>query len=169
MRTASVLVQVSINSTSKSRFKSDKAKMQVLSASESHQHLAALRLQRPLSPHLGIYKWQMGSVMSSLMRITGVVYSGSFYLFGLVYLVSPYLGWDVSPTTIAAAFGSLPAVAKAAVKFAVAWPVVLHCVNGSRHLVWDMARGFDDGVIRGTGWVAVVATTLGVGYMVFSM
>lgn len=124
------------------RFKSNKAKIQVLSANEGQKLLADRRLYRPVSPHLGIYRWNMGSIMSSMMRITGVTYSGSFYLFGLAYLVSPYLGWDLSSANIAAAFASLPEAAKSIIKFAVAWPVILHSFNSMRHLAWDRAKGF---------------------------
>lgn len=152
-----------------SRFQSDGAKIQLLSPKEGQQLLANRRLVRPVSPHLSIYKPQMGSVLSSMMRITGVAYSGSLYLFGIAYLVSPYLGWDLSSATIAAAFGSLPWVAKSLIKFAVAWPIVLHCINGVRHLTWDTARGFNSSFIMKTGWGAVAATTLSVGYMVFFM
>ncbi|KAH0397445.1 hypothetical protein KCU89_g8271, partial [Aureobasidium melanogenum] len=152
-----------------SRYQSDKAKMEVLSVKEGQQLLADRRLHRPVSPNLGIYKWNMGSIMSSVMRITGVAYSGSFYLFGLAYLVSPYLGWDLSSANIAAAFASLPEAAKSSIKFAVAWPVILHSFNGMRHLTWDRAKGFNNSFIQKTGWAAIGATTLSVGYMVFFM
>lgn len=152
-----------------SRFQSGRAKIHVLSTKEGQQLLADRRLDRPISPHLGIYKWQMGSVMSSMMRITGVAYSGSLYLFGIAYLVSPYLGWDLSSATIAAAFGSLPWTARSLIKFAVAWPVVLHCANGLRHLTWDRAKGFNNSFIVKTGWAAVSVTTLSVAYMVLFM
>ncbi|KAH0372243.1 hypothetical protein KCU65_g1278, partial [Aureobasidium melanogenum] len=153
----------------KSRFQNNKAKIQVLSANESQKLLADLRLQRPVSPHLGIYKWNMGSIMSSMMRITGVAYSGSFYLFGLAYLVSPYVCWDLSSANIAAAFASLPEAAKSVIKFAVAWPIILHSFNGMRHLSWDRAKGFNNNFIQKTGWAAIGATTLSVGYMVLFM
>jgi succinate dehydrogenase (ubiquinone) cytochrome b560 subunit len=152
-----------------SRYQSHSAKIQVLSPQEGQQLLANRRLDRPIAPHLSVYKWQMGSVTSSLMRIIGVVYSGSVYLLGIAYLASPYLGWDLSSATIAAAFGSLPWVVKALIKVAVAWPVVWHCVNGVRHLTWDTARGFNNSFIMKTGWGAVAATILSVGYMVFYM
>ncbi|KAG9590061.1 hypothetical protein KCU77_g8008, partial [Aureobasidium melanogenum] len=152
-----------------SRFQSNKAKMEVLSAKEGQQLLADRRLHRPVSPNLGIYKWNMGSIMSSMMRTTGVAYSGSFHLFGLAYLVSPCLGWDLSSANIAAAFASLPEGAKSIVKFAVAWPVILHSFNGMRHLTWDRAKGFNNSFIQKTGWTAISVTTLSVGYMVFFM
>lgn len=164
------LLLLALNTMStQSRYQSDRAKIRVLSAKEGQQLLADRRLNRPISPHLGIYKWQMGSVMSSMMRITGVAYSGSLYLFGIAYLVSPYVGWDLSSASIAAAFGSLPWAAQSLIKFAVAWPVVLHSINGLRHLTWDRAKGFNNSFIMKTGWAAVSATTLSVVYMVFFM
>lgn len=152
-----------------SRFQSNKAKIQELSANEGQKLLADLRMHRPVSPHLGIYKWNMGSIMSSMMRITGVAYSSSFYLFGLAYLVSTYLGWDLFSANIAAASASMPEAAKSIIKFAVAWPVILHSFNGMRHLTWNRAKGFNNNFIQKTGWAAICATTLSAGYMVFLM
>jgi succinate dehydrogenase (ubiquinone) cytochrome b560 subunit len=150
------------------RFQSNESKARFISAAEGQQILASRRLQRPVSPHLGIYKWQIGSVMSSLMRITGVAYGGSFFLFGIAYLVSPHLGWNLSSAAMADAAASLPVAANMALRFVIAWPFVLHCINGTRHLTWDTARGFNSKFIHGTGWLAVSATTLSVAYMVFS-
>jgi len=122
--------------------------------------LVKQRLQRPIAPHLGIYKWQITSVLSSLERITGVLLSGGFYIFGATYLVSPYLSWDLSSTSMAAAFGALPVVAKAAIKFCVAWPFAFHCINGVKYLVWDTGRGLSNRKVIVAGWAVVGATTL---------
>ncbi|KAG9679605.1 hypothetical protein KCU95_g13114, partial [Aureobasidium melanogenum] len=133
-----------------SRFQSNKAKIQELSANEGQKLLADLRMHRPVSPHLGIYKWNMGSIMSSMMRITGVAYSSSFYLFGLAYLVSHYLGWDLSSANIAAAFASMP---KPQSRLSSLLSLGLSSCTPSMR----------------TGWAAICATTLGAGYMVFLM
>lgn len=86
---------------------------------EAENLLAQQRLRRPLSPHLTIYKWEITSVLSSLMRITGVALSASLYLFGAFYLASPHLGLDLSSSAIAAAFGNLPAAVRYPIKFMV--------------------------------------------------
>lgn len=49
-----------------------------------------------MAPHLGIYAWQISSVLSISTRITGLLLSGAFYAFGAAYLAAPYLGWDLS-------------------------------------------------------------------------
>ena len=102
----------------------------------------------------------MSSVLSSLERITGVLLSGSLYVFGITYFASPYLGWDLSSASMAAAFGALPVAVKVAAKFCIAWPFAFHCFNGLRHLTWDTGRMITNRQVVKTGWIAVGATTL---------
>lgn len=82
--------------------------------------LAQQRLRRPVSPHLGIYKWQVHSVSSALERNTGILFSGVLYIFATSYLIAPYLGYDFSTSTVVAAVAGLPVAAKVALKFALA-------------------------------------------------
>lgn len=72
--------------------------------------LAHQRLSRPVAPHLGIYKWQITSVLSISTRLTGLLLSGLFYAFGAAYLVVPWLGlgWDLSSAGIVAAVHGWP-------------------------------------------------------------
>ncbi|KAI1930661.1 hypothetical protein LOZ39_004851 [Ophidiomyces ophidiicola] len=123
------------------RFQSTKAAdYQIITPPDAQKALAAQRLSRPVAPHLTIYRWQIGAISSALERLTGMVFSGGLYLFGTAYLVSPYLGWDLSTTAMATAFGALPLIAKAGLKFLAAWPFAFHVVNGSRILVWSSAK-----------------------------
>ena len=93
--------------------------------------------------------------MSGLNRITGVALSGGFYVFGLAYLATPLLGWHLDSATLAAAFGSLPVLVKAAAKFVVAMPFTYHSFNGLRHLMWDFGVGFKNASVVRTGWTVV--------------
>ncbi len=79
-----------------------------MSPSEGDKILIAQRRNRPTAPHLAIYKFQLTSVNSSLERITGIALGGSLYIFGIAYLASPYLGWDLSSSALAAAMAGLP-------------------------------------------------------------
>jgi succinate dehydrogenase (ubiquinone) cytochrome b560 subunit len=112
-----------------------------------------------LSPHLGIYKWQITSVLSTLMRITGSVMSGSFYVSGTLYLASPWLGPDLSSASIAASFGALPFADKVLLKFTLAWPLAFHAFNGLRLFSWDMAMGISNKQVARTGWAVMIAST----------
>ena len=40
-------------------------------------------------------------------------------------------------------------------KFALAWPVTFHLLNGCRHLAWDMGKGFKIPDLYKTGYAVV--------------
>jgi len=108
--------------------------------------------QRPLSPHLQIYRPQLTSVLSITHRMTGIALS-----IGALFLV----WWLVAAATGDGAFA-------AAQWFFGSWLGLLmllgwtfcfffHLANGIRHLVWDTGRGFDLPTAYASGWA--VATT----------
>ncbi|PGH02533.1 succinate dehydrogenase, cytochrome b556 subunit [Blastomyces parvus] len=109
--------------------------------SDPNDLLRKQRLNRPTSPNLTIYRPQITSVLSILHRNTGLLVSGSFYLFFAAYVASPWLGWHIDSTSLAASFGALPVAAKVLLKTTVALPFTFHSFNGVRHLVWDVGRG----------------------------
>ena len=120
--------------------------------------LAKQRLNRPVSPHLSIYKPQITWIGSSLNRITGIALSGGLYAFSLAYLVSPLLGWHLESASLAAAFGALPLAAKIPLKFTLALPFTYHSFNGVRHLIWDLGKQFTNQQVIRTGWTVVGLT-----------
>src|ERR1700730_6456171 len=87
---------------------------------------------RPLSPHLQIYRWQLTSVLSILHRAAGVVLSiGTIVLvWWLVAAASGPDGYDVVADFLASWLGLL---------LLFGWSVALfyHLCNGIRALVWD--------------------------------
>lgn len=123
--------------------------------SDPNKFLAQQRLNRPVSPHLTIYKPQITWIGSATNRITGVALSGGLYLFATAYLASPLFGWHLESASLAAAFGSLPLFAKATCKGLVAFPFAYHSLNGLRHLMWDAGRGFTNQQVIKTGWTVV--------------
>ncbi|KAL8868371.1 MAG: hypothetical protein Q9174_005037, partial [Haloplaca sp. 1 TL-2023] len=129
------------------------APAQTVSESDAYPILVAQRRNRPVAPHLTIYKPQIPWVLSALNRITGSVLSGGFYVFGAAYLVAPLLGWHLESTALAEAFGSLGPVTRGSLKFIVALPFAFHSWNGMRHLVWDTGREFANKQVVRSGWV----------------
>lgn len=110
------------------------------------------RLNRPISPHLTIYKPQMTSMLSITHRGTGLaqsviltgfavgaIASNSTFPIFLAYLQSWKFG------------GALIFLGK----FAIAWPVTYHLFNGLRHLAWDMGYGFKMPDLYKTGWTVL--------------
>ncbi|KAG0646532.1 Succinate dehydrogenase cytochrome B [Hyphodiscus hymeniophilus] len=140
-----------------------------ITPADSYEILVAQRKLRPVAPHLTIYEPQIPWIMSGLNRVTGVTLSGGMYIFGAAYLVSPLFGWHMDSATMAAAFGSLPALVKGGLKFVVAMPFTYHSFNGLRHLAWDFAIGFKNINVVKTGWTVVgvsIASALGLAIFV---
>jgi succinate dehydrogenase / fumarate reductase cytochrome b subunit len=111
--------------------------------------------QRPLSPHLGIYRFMYTMATSIAHRITGVVLSA-----GLLLLV----GWLLAAALGAEAYATAVAVLSSGfVKLLIAgWLIAFcyHLCNGLRHLAWDMGRGLEKPEARRSATFVVVATVL---------
>nr|AKG26229.1 mitochondrial succinate dehydrogenase cytochrome b560 subunit C [Alternaria arborescens] len=128
------------------------------SQSEAAEILAKQRVNRPVSPHLAIYKPQITWYASSLNRITGITLSGSLYLFGIAYLIAPYTGWHLETQSMVATVAAWPAAVKAGLKAFYAFPFFFRSFNGLRHLAWDVGIGFKNQQVIRTGWTAVGLT-----------
>ncbi|KAF2140190.1 uncharacterized protein K452DRAFT_288956 [Aplosporella prunicola CBS 121167] len=129
--------------------------MQRMTNEEGYPILAKQRTQRPVSPHLTIYRPQITWYASMFNRITGAMLSGSFYLFFAAYLAAPLTGWHLESQSLAAAFGALPIAAKIGFKTVFALPFTFHSFNGIRHLVWDMGKTLTNRAVMQTGWFVV--------------
>ncbi|KAL9622484.1 MAG: hypothetical protein Q9160_003160 [Pyrenula sp. 1 TL-2023] len=139
-----------------------------VSNDDAYSILAKQRLNRPISPHLGIYRWQTSWILSGLNRITGSALSGGLYTFAFLYLISPAFGWHLESATLAASFGALPVLAKFLIKSTIALPFTFHSFNGIRHLMWDTGAQFKNQQVIRTGWTVVgisVATALGLAWL----
>ncbi|KAJ4411590.1 hypothetical protein N0V91_001375 [Didymella pomorum] len=143
------------------------AATQSASQESAAEILAKQRLQRPVSPHLSIYRPQITWYASSLNRITGITLSGSLYLFGLAYLAAPYTGWHLETASMVATVAAWPAAAKIALKSFFAFPMFFHSFNGVRHLLWDIGVGFTNQQVIRTGWSVVGLTVVTSLYYVF--
>ncbi|KAM0273256.1 hypothetical protein ACHAQH_008353 [Verticillium albo-atrum] len=131
-----------------------------LTPAEGQSILAAQRLQRPVSPHLTAYRldqtWFGASIWT---RITGGGLSAALYVYLGAYVAAPLLGWHIESAAVAAAFGTLPIAIKGGLKFLVAWPFMFHCLNGIRHLTYDLGMGYAKKQIHLYGW-AIWSTSL---------
>ena len=120
------------------------------------------RGDRPLSPHLGIYRWQISNTLSILHRMTGVMLSiGALML--VTWLIS--LATGIGPYLSVNAFLNGPI--GALMLFGWTFCFFYHLANGIRHLAWDTGRGFEKQRARLSGvMVLVVALILTFGVWV---
>ncbi|CAO3590653.1 unnamed protein product [Absidia cylindrospora] len=120
---------------------------------------------RPVSPHLQIYQPQMTWIMSSLHRITGAAVGGAFYLAAMGYLAAPSLGVTIDTASMVSAVAAAPVAAKVLAKTTVAAPFVYHCLNGIRHLAWDVTKCVNIKDVYKTGYAVIGGTVVGTLYL----
>jgi succinate dehydrogenase (ubiquinone) cytochrome b560 subunit len=122
------------------------------------------RLNRPVAPHLTVYKLEQTWLgASAWTRITGCLLSGSAYLYFTGYLVAPLLGLHWESASLAAAFGALPFVAKAGIKFFLSFPFSFHFFQGIRHIVHDVGLAYAKPILKKGDtfvWAAGILTGL---------
>ena len=108
---------------------------------------------RPLSPHLQIYRWQITSVLSILHRWTGLVLA-----LGTLLLVYWLIAAAMGPTEFAAAQACLGSFLGRLLLFGWTLALFYHLANGIRHLFWDMGLGFELKTVTISGWLVLIAT-----------
>jgi len=108
--------------------------------------------RRPLSPHLGVYKFTYTMSLSILHRITGCASSVGFIAFAwwLMALAS-------GPDSYAAAMRCLATPLAKLLLAGFTFSFAYHFCNGIRHMVWDTGRGLERKQARRSGAVVVIA------------
>jgi succinate dehydrogenase / fumarate reductase cytochrome b subunit len=109
--------------------------------------------ERPLSPHLQVYRWQLTMALSIAHRATGLA-----LVAGTLLLV----WWLVAAATGAAAYAQVQGVLRSwlGLLLLFGWSLSLfyHLCAGIRHLVWDTWHALDIKSVYQTGWTVVVAS-----------
>jgi succinate dehydrogenase / fumarate reductase, cytochrome b subunit len=111
------------------------------------------RVDRPLSPHLTIYRAQATSVLSILHRVTGC---------GLGIGAVLAVWWFLAAATDADAFAFIDGILTSWVGglLMIGLMVMLwyHFCNGIRHLTWDAGYGFELAMVQKTAMATLLAT-----------
>jgi succinate dehydrogenase / fumarate reductase cytochrome b subunit len=107
-------------------------------------------LQRPVSPHLTIYRPLINMVMSILHRITGIAnYVGTVLL--AVWLFAAASGerpFDAVNQLFRHPLGQL-------ILLGYTWSVLHHMLGGIRHLIWDTGRGLEIWSVNLLSWLTI--------------
>jgi len=93
-------------------------------------------VQRPLSPHLQIYRLTLSMVMSGLHRITGLC-----LCVGMLMLT----WWLLAAASGQTAYGTFEAFATSwlgrLILLGFSWALLHHLIGGLRYFIWDLGRG----------------------------
>jgi succinate dehydrogenase / fumarate reductase cytochrome b subunit len=93
--------------------------------------------ERPLSPHLQIYRLTLTMAMSIVHRMTGaILYIGTVLV--AWWLVAAASG----PNAYAGVQWFMGSIVGLLILFGYTWVLIHHMLGGIRHLIWDTGRGF---------------------------
>ena len=113
------------------------------------------RVERPLSPHLSIYRPQLTSMTSILTRITGNA---------LIVAIVLAVWWLLAASTGPAYFATANAVVTSwfgkLVFFLSLWALWYHYLAGLRHLYFDAGNGLDIPTAEKLGWVVIIGSVV---------
>ena len=112
------------------------------------------RGNRPLSPHLSIYRPQLTSMTSILTRITG-----NALLISALLVVWWLLAASTSAEYFALADSALTSIFGKLVMLLSLWGLWYHTLAGLRHLIWDTGHGLDKVSIEIFAWATIIGST----------
>ena len=111
--------------------------------------------ERPLSPHLQVYKRQVQMMTSITHRATGMVLAvGALAMvWGLGALAAGRGPWTEFVACVGSPFGKV-------VLFGFTWALAYHLINGIRHLVQDAGHGFAIPDFIRSSWISVIGSVV---------
>ncbi len=109
--------------------------------------------QRPLSPHLQVYKWQVQMLTSILHRVTGVALAvGSVVLIaGLLHLAAGEDSFNHFRDIVGSPIGMV-------LLFGWSWALFYHLWNGVRHLLQDAGSGYAIPQFIRSSWLSIIGS-----------
>jgi succinate dehydrogenase / fumarate reductase cytochrome b subunit len=110
------------------------------------------RVERPLSPHLQVYRLTMTMAMSIVHRI-----SGAALYFGTILFIWWLLS-AASPRNFDAVNGFFGSWLGRLILFGYTWALLHHLLGGVRHLMWDTGRGLGPGERDVLAWATLVGS-----------
>lgn len=115
----------------------------------------AHRRERPLSPHLQVYRWQVQMVTSILHRATGMALAVGMLAMvcGLLALAAGEERWTHFAACVGTPLGQLAL-------FGFAWALAFHLINGIRHLVQDAGHGYAIPDFVRNSWISALGSVV---------
>lgn len=113
------------------------------------------RGNRPLSPHLTIYRPQITSISSILTRITGnaMLVTAALIVWWLIALASSPDAYATANGFITSWFGDL-------VMTLSVLGLWYHTLAGIRHLIWDQAMMLELDIAEKLGWACMIGSVV---------
>ncbi len=114
-----------------------------------------MQKERPLSPHLQVYKPQMTSMLSIVHRGTGV-----FLALGTPLLVYWLVQLAAGPTAYQQMQDCFSHWIVQILLLGWTFALFYHLSNGIRHLFWDVGKGFEMSALHKSGYAVIASAIL---------
>ena len=109
-------------------------------------------IDRPLSPHLSIYRWPITMALSILHRATGIAMS-----VGFIVLAAWLFDIASGPETYAVFLKYMDTLIGKLLLIGWSFAFFYHLSNGVRHLYWDTGRGLEKEQATKSAWLVLAA------------
>lgn len=106
---------------------------------------------RPLSPHIGIYKFSLTMALSIIHRITGI----GLY-FGTALLAWWLIAAATGPEALSLVNGVLSNWFGQLILIGFTWALFHHMLGGIKHFIWDTGNGLEPETRVMLSWINVV-------------
>ncbi|MBC8020896.1 MAG: succinate dehydrogenase, cytochrome b556 subunit [Methyloceanibacter sp.] len=116
---------------------------------------AKLGAERPLSPHLQIYRPMLTMMMSIAHRLSGVANAVGFIL--LAWWLVAIASGPEAYAQVSRFFAGIPG---RVLLFLFSWALIHHMLGGIRHLIWDTGSGLDKTSIEVFAWLTIIGSTV---------
>ncbi len=116
---------------------------------------SGIKANRPLSPHLQIYRWPITMTMSIAHRVTGFgLYAGMVLLvWWLAAAASGPRAFDFANAVLGSWFGLV-------VLFGFTWALIHHTLGGIRHFIWDFGIGLGKPACDQLAWANIIGSVV---------
>ena len=108
---------------------------------------------KPLSPHIQIYSWNISSLISISHRITGVI--NIFALTMICFWIALFLFgnsiYDIVQNILNSFFGKLLVIG-------ITWSFSFQILSEIRHLFWDLGYGFELKTSKISGVIVIIGS-----------
>ena len=113
------------------------------------------RGNRPLSPHLQIYRPQMTSGSSIMVRITAIA---------CLFIAVPLIIWLLAAATSTGAFEVIDGLVRGwlgdLMLLVGTWAIWYHMLGRLRHVIWDFGYCLDLEISKKMGWGMFIGATV---------
>lgn len=115
--------------------------------------MAHTQTVRPISPHLGVYRWQVQMVTSILHRATGIALSVGMLVvtWGLLALAGGEDAWNAFTACAGSVIGIILLIGWS-------WSFFFHLCNGIRHLLQDAGMGYRIEQFVRSSWMSIIVS-----------